>query len=106
LGIAIAQDGFFHYDGFNYGDIMSKQELLLTHLNKGKEFTAKQIRSSFGIQHPASAIRNLREQGYCVYANTATVNGSEVAKYRIGKPTRKMVAIANAVAGAQLFATA
>lgn len=82
---------------------MSKQELLLTHLQKGKEFTAKQIRSSFGIAHPASAIRNLREQGYCVYANTATVNGSEVAKYRIGKPTRKMVAIANAVLGSKVF---
>jgi hypothetical protein len=47
----------------NYGDIMSKQELLLTHLNKGKTFTAKQIKSSFGIAHPASTIRNLREQG-------------------------------------------
>lgn len=69
----------------------------------GKEFTAKQIRASFGIAHPASAIRNLREQGYCVYSNTATVSGSDVAKYRIGRPTRKMVAIANAFAGATVF---
>jgi hypothetical protein len=87
----------------NYGDIMSKQELLLTHLNKGKTFTAKQIKSSFGIAHPASAIRDLREQGYCVYSNPAVVNGSEVVKYRIGKPTRKMVALANAVAGSSVF---
>ena len=57
---------------------MSKQELLLTHLNKGKTFTAKQIKSSFGIAHPASTIRNLREQGYCVYSNPAVVNGTEV----------------------------
>ena len=82
---------------------MSKQELLLTHLQKGKVFTAKQIKSSFGIAHPASAIRNLREQGFCVYANTAVVNGQEVAKYRIGKPTRKMVAVANAVLGSKVF---
>ena len=61
---------------------MSKQELLLTHLNKGKTFTAKQIKSSFGIAHPASTIRNLREQGYCVYSNPAVVNGAEVVKYR------------------------
>jgi hypothetical protein len=87
----------------NYGDIMSKQELLLTHLNKGKTFTAKQIKSSFGIAHPASAIRDLREQGYCVYSNPAVVNGSEVVKYRIGRPTRKMVALANAVAGSSVF---
>ena len=82
---------------------MSKQELLLTHLNKGKEFTAKQIRSSFGIAHPASSIRNLREQGYCVYSNPAVVNGAEVVKYRIGKPTRAMVALANQVAGSSVF---
>lgn len=82
---------------------MSKQQVLLNHLQKGKEFTAKQIKSSFGIAHPASAIRDLREQGYCVYSNAAVVNGSEVVKYRIGKPTRKMVALANAVLGAQVF---
>jgi len=82
---------------------MSKQDLLLKHLSAGKEFTAKQISASFGIAHPASTIRNLREQGYCVYANPAVVNGSEVVKYRIGKPTRAMVALAAQVAGAQAF---
>lgn len=82
---------------------MSKQEMLLNHLQKGKEFTAKQIKSSFGIAHPASAIRDLREQGYCVYSNPAIVNGSDVVKYRIGRPTRKMVALANSVAGSSVF---
>ena len=82
---------------------MSKQDLLLKHLSAGKTFTAKQIHASFGIAHPASAIRSLREQGHCVYANTASVNGVEVAKYRIGRPTRAMVALAAKVAGAQAF---
>ena len=82
---------------------MSKQDLLLKHLQNGKTFTAKQIAASFGIAHPASAIRNLREQGYCVYANPAVVSGQEVVKYRIGTPTRKMVTIANRVAGASVF---
>ena len=82
---------------------MSKQETLLKHLQAGKSFTAKQISASFGIAHPASAIRNLREQGYCVYANEAVVAGSKVAKYRIGTPTRSMVALANRVAGAAVF---
>ena len=82
---------------------MSKQELLLTHLNKGKTFTAKQIKSSFGIAHPASTIRNLREQGYCVYSNPAVVNGADVVKYRIGKPTRAMVALAASVRGSSAF---
>jgi len=82
---------------------MSKQDLLLKHLRNGKVFTAKQISASFGIAHPASTIRNLREQGYCVYANDAVVNGTKVVKYRLGQPTRKMVAIANRVAGASVF---
>ena len=50
---------------------MSKQETLLNNFKKGHEFTAKQIKGSFGIAHPASAVRNLREQGYCVYSNAA-----------------------------------
>lgn len=83
---------------------MSKQDLLLAHMQQGKAFTAKQIKASFGIAHPASTIRNLREQGYCVYSNPAVVNGTEVVKYRIGTPTRKMVSIANAVVGSQVFA--
>jgi hypothetical protein len=97
----------FFIDGFIMEYFyMSKQDLLLKHLNAGKQFTAKQISASFGIAHPASAIRNLREQGYCVYANDATVAGSDVVKYRIGRPTRSMVAIAARVAGAQAFTRA
>jgi hypothetical protein len=82
---------------------MSKQDLLLKHLSAGKAFTAKQIKASFGIAHPASTIRNLRDQGHCVYSNPAVVNGAEVVKYRIGRPTRAMVAIANRVAGSTVF---
>lgn len=83
---------------------MTKQALLLKHLQQGKEFTAKQIAASFGIAHPASAIRNLRESGFAVYGNKVTLSdGTESTKYRLGKPSRKMVQIANAVAGASIF---
>lgn len=83
---------------------MTKQALLLKHLQQGKEFTAKQIAASFGIAHPASAIRNLRESGYAVYGNKVTLSdGTDSTKYRLGKPSRKMVQIANAVAGASIF---
>ena len=82
---------------------MSKQNLLLKHLKAGKQFTAKQIQASFGIAHPASSIRNLREQGYCVYANTAVVNGSTVVKYRMGQPSRRMIGLAAKIAGSNMF---
>lgn len=74
---------------------MSRQANLLQFLQSGKEVTASQIRGTFGIAHPGSAIRNLREQGFCVYTNTRTNSkGNLVAKYRIGVPSRVMVATA------------
>lgn len=83
---------------------MSKQEMLLNQLQRGKSFTAKQIKSSFGIAHPASAIRNLREQGHCVYTNTAKLHdGTPTVKYRIGAPSKRIVRLANAIAGASAF---
>jgi hypothetical protein len=86
---------------------MTKQNLLLKHLKAGKTFTPRQISASFGIAHPASAIRNLREQGYCVYANPAKLSdGSETVKYRIGTPSRRMIALAQRIVGASVFARA
>ena len=76
----------------------------MKHLQAGKQFTAKQISASFGIAHPASTIRNLREQGYCVYSNPAVVNGTEVVKYRMGQPSRRIVGLAAKIAGSRLFA--
>jgi len=74
---------------------MSRQSKLLQALNSGKEVTTAQIKNQFGIAHPASAIRNLREQGNCVYSNVTTDSrGNFVTKYRIGKPSRAMVAAA------------
>lgn len=83
---------------------MSKQAKLLSYLQKGNEVTAKQISGVFGIAHPASAVRNLREQGHCVYTNSAKLSdGSVTVKYRIGQPSRRMIALVNAVAGASVF---
>lgn len=82
---------------------MSKQETLLKTLQSGASLTAAQIRSRFGVKNPAGAVKNLRDQGYCVYANSATVSGKEVVKYRIGTPTKRMVAIASRMFGASVF---
>ncbi len=83
---------------------MSKQAKLLNYLSTGAEVTAKQIAGSFGLKNPHDAIHQLRNQGHCVYGNKAVLaDGTETTKYRIGKPSRKMVQIANAVMGAQAF---
>ena len=86
---------------------MSKQAKLLNYLSTGAEVTARQISGSFGLKNPHGAIHELRNQGHCIYSNKATLaDGTETTKYRIGKPSRRMVAIANAVAGSTLFTRA
>lgn len=83
---------------------MSKQAKLLSFLKSGRDVTAKQISGSFGLKNPHDAIHQLRSQGYCVYGNKTTLaDGTETTKYRLGQPTRRMVAIANAVVGASAF---
>jgi predicted transcriptional regulator len=83
---------------------MSKQAKLLNYLSTGAEVTARQIAGSFGLKNPHDAIHQLRNQGHCVYSNKAVLaDGTETTKYRIGKPSRKMVQIANAVMGSTVF---
>ncbi len=83
---------------------MSKHTNLLNHLQNGHEVTAKQITGTFGIKSPSRAINYLREQGHCVYANKVTLSdGTEGTKFRIGKPSRNMVALAQSVMGASAF---
>ena len=83
---------------------MSKQAKLLNYLSTGAEVTAKQISGSFGLKNPHDAIHQLRNQGYCVYGNKATLaDGTATTKYRIGKPSKRIVALANRIAGASVF---
>ena len=83
---------------------MSKQAKLLNYLSTGAELTAKQIAGSFGLKNPHRAIHLLRSQGHCVYSNSAKLaDGTETIKYRIGKPSKRIVAAANALLGASAF---
>jgi predicted transcriptional regulator len=83
---------------------MSKHAKLLNHLQNGHQVTSKQIEGTFGIKSPSRAVHYLREQGHCIYANKVTLSdGTEGTKYRIGKPSRSMVALANAVMGSAAF---
>lgn len=83
---------------------MSKHKKLLDHLVGGNAVTAKQITGYFGIKNAGRAVHYLREQGHCVYGNKSRLaDGSETLRYRLGRPSRKMVSVANAVFGATLF---
>ena len=83
---------------------MSKQAKLLNYLQTGAEVTARQIAGSFGLKNPHDAVHQLRNQGYCIYSNKATLSdGKETTKYRIGRPSRKMIQVATAVLGSAAF---
>lgn len=83
---------------------MSKQAKLLASFQNGNELTAKQITAQFGIKDAYSAVRNLREDGHCIYGNEKTLyTGEQVTKYRLGTPSRRMVAIASRMVGADVF---
>jgi hypothetical protein len=70
----------------------------------GAALTAKQIKKQFGLKNPHEAIRSLRQSGVCVYGNVATLSdGTKTVKYRVGRPTKAMVAAAYASAGGDLF---
>jgi hypothetical protein len=76
----------------------TKTNALVEAFESGKEFTAEQITKKFGLQNPTASITGLRKEGYAIYLNSR--NG--VSKYRLGKPTRRMVAAGYAVLGAEL----
>jgi biotin operon repressor len=81
---------------------MSIQNSVLKTLKSGRQFTAGQLAGLFGTTEAtvAARISELRAQGYSIYSNTAK-NGKTA--YRIGTPSRRMIAAAYAAAGSSVF---
>jgi hypothetical protein len=75
----------------------TKTEALIEAFESGKELTAAQISARFGLTNPTASITGLRKAGYAIYLN----NRNGVSKYRLGKPTRKMIAAGYAALGAE-----
>ena len=72
---------------------MSKSERVLEALMNGEELTAKQISYRFKVKNPRALVSSLRMQGYPVYLNSRTNGlGDTYQKYRIGTPTRAVIA--------------
>ena len=73
---------------------MTKQEKLIEALQQGQELTAKQMKQRFGIANPTATVSDLRlRNGLAVYANKRTNKlGDTYTKYRLGTPSREVVA--------------
>jgi len=75
---------------------MSVKSKILAYLSKDSEFntlTANKMRSVFGVKNPSALVDELRKEGNAIYLNTRiNANGDKVAFYRLGTPTKRMVA--------------
>jgi len=54
--------------------------------------TVAKAQSMFGIRNVAARIDELRKEGHAIYSNSKKVNGKKINFYRMGTPTRKVVA--------------
>jgi predicted transcriptional regulator len=75
---------------------MSAKEKVLAYLSKDGEYntlTANKMQSVFGVRNPSALINELRSEGHAIYRNTRTLStGEKVSFYRLGTPTKRMVA--------------
>ena len=66
---------------------------MLTALKSGEKFTASEAQKRFGIKNISAEVSRIRQNGYCVYANSRKAgNGVQVTEYQIGRPSRKLIA--------------
>jgi len=86
----------------------SVKEKILAYLSKDSGYntlTVAQIRARFGITNVSARIEELRSEGYCIYTNKKTLeDGRRITYYKLGKPTKAMVAAAHATLGGEAFA--
>ena len=74
---------------------ISAKEKILNYLSKTEGYntlSVAQARARFGIQNVSARVDELRQEGHVIYTNTKSRgDGSKVAVYRMGKPTKSMV---------------
>jgi hypothetical protein len=74
----------------------STKQKVLAYLSKDGEYntlTAQKMQSVFGIANPSATINDLRNDGHAIYLNSRiNSNGEKVSFYRLGTPTKRIVA--------------
>jgi hypothetical protein len=75
---------------------MSAKSKVLAYLSKTGTFntlTAAKMQSVFGIANPSATINELRNEGHAIYLNSrVNASGEKVSFYRLGTPTKRIVA--------------
>ena len=76
----------------------TKTAKVIAALQNGTELTAKQIQSRYSVANARALVSSIRMQGYSVYLNkrVSSFDGETYSKYRMGSPTRAVIAAGNA----------
>ena len=78
---------------------MNQKQRVLNYLQNGNNLTVAEANAR-GIANVGEVVRSLREEGNAIYLNKRA-NGKSF--YRLGTPTKQMVAAAFALNGAAAF---
>lgn len=66
---------------------------LFTALRAGDRITPAAANKRFGIKNVSAEVSRIRQNGYAVYADSRVAgNGVKVTEYRLGTPSRKLIA--------------
>jgi len=90
--------------------VMSAKTKILNYLSKDSAYntlTAAKMQAMFGVANPSAMVDTLRKEGHAIYLNSRIVNGEKVSFYRLGTPTKRMIAagiFAMRSAGVRAFA--
>lgn len=70
----------------------TKTYKVFTRLQSGESLTESQARK-LGVGNLRAEVSRIRQSGFAVYANSRrAANGVNVTEYKIGKPSRKLIA--------------
>jgi predicted transcriptional regulator len=75
---------------------MTAKSKVLAYLSKTGSYntlTSAKMQSAFGVKNPTAMVDTLRKEGHAIYRNTrTTASGEKVSYYRLGTPTKRMIA--------------
>ena len=75
---------------------MSAKSKVLSYLSNDSTYntlTSNQMAAKFGVQNPSATVNELRKEGHSIYLNSRiNTNGEKVSFYRLGTPTKRIVA--------------
>ena len=73
---------------------------MVNFLNTGQSLSIAYAKNKLGVTQLPARVTELRAQGFAIYTN---VNKAGNTAYRLGTPSRAMVAAAHAAAGSTVF---